>query len=350
MALINCPECGKQVSDRAQACPDCGCPINTPPLISVPNTADEVNKLLVLAHRARESGDSVNAKRYYDQILDKAPGNWEGIFYSVYYNATMCKIMNIASAAYSVANCILSTFYAISELDNDKEKDEALNSVVSSSVALAAVFVDSATSHFSAHSTADGARSECRTRVNAAHKIYVELEDNLKKLFPSKKEFIADFQLKFIKFLSANTAWIFSLDEMKRLREEVAFVCPEYARKLEIENEIKDLNKQIERGTAYEISKETCVSGAKRCFAGFALSIFAALLFIRVSVVSTIIFTIFGVIVGIIGFSMLSDSKKALTAKEIENKTHEREKQKSLLKEKRDNLQKELDSLLTKYR
>lgn len=27
MALINCPECGKQVSDRAIACPDCGCPI-----------------------------------------------------------------------------------------------------------------------------------------------------------------------------------------------------------------------------------------------------------------------------------------------------------------------------------
>ena len=27
MALINCPECGKQVSDVAQTCPDCGFPI-----------------------------------------------------------------------------------------------------------------------------------------------------------------------------------------------------------------------------------------------------------------------------------------------------------------------------------
>ena len=24
MALINCPECGKQVSDQAQSCPECG--------------------------------------------------------------------------------------------------------------------------------------------------------------------------------------------------------------------------------------------------------------------------------------------------------------------------------------
>lgn len=29
MALINCPECNKQVSNRAKICPNCGCPINT---------------------------------------------------------------------------------------------------------------------------------------------------------------------------------------------------------------------------------------------------------------------------------------------------------------------------------
>lgn len=28
MALISCPECGKQVSDRADSCPNCGYPIS----------------------------------------------------------------------------------------------------------------------------------------------------------------------------------------------------------------------------------------------------------------------------------------------------------------------------------
>ncbi len=28
MALINCPECGQQISDKANVCPGCGCPIN----------------------------------------------------------------------------------------------------------------------------------------------------------------------------------------------------------------------------------------------------------------------------------------------------------------------------------
>lgn len=31
MALINCPECGKEISDKAVACPHCGCPINAQP-------------------------------------------------------------------------------------------------------------------------------------------------------------------------------------------------------------------------------------------------------------------------------------------------------------------------------
>ena len=29
MALIKCPECGKEISDKASSCPNCGCPIET---------------------------------------------------------------------------------------------------------------------------------------------------------------------------------------------------------------------------------------------------------------------------------------------------------------------------------
>jgi uncharacterized membrane protein YvbJ len=29
MALINCSECGKMISDKAKNCPECGCPINS---------------------------------------------------------------------------------------------------------------------------------------------------------------------------------------------------------------------------------------------------------------------------------------------------------------------------------
>lgn len=38
MALIKCPECGKEISDKAEACPNCGCPIN--------NNSSPVNSLI----------------------------------------------------------------------------------------------------------------------------------------------------------------------------------------------------------------------------------------------------------------------------------------------------------------
>lgn len=35
MGLLTCPDCGRDVSDRARACPHCGCPITGDPEDSV---------------------------------------------------------------------------------------------------------------------------------------------------------------------------------------------------------------------------------------------------------------------------------------------------------------------------
>ena len=42
MALIKCVDCGKEVSDRAKVCPNCGCPIEC----SVSETHAEENVLI----------------------------------------------------------------------------------------------------------------------------------------------------------------------------------------------------------------------------------------------------------------------------------------------------------------
>lgn len=42
MALIKCPECGRQISDKAASCPNCGCPIaNYPTSIKVRCLSDD---------------------------------------------------------------------------------------------------------------------------------------------------------------------------------------------------------------------------------------------------------------------------------------------------------------------
>lgn len=44
MALIQCPECGKEISDQATTCPSCGCPIKN----EAPNTKKAGNKKMLL--------------------------------------------------------------------------------------------------------------------------------------------------------------------------------------------------------------------------------------------------------------------------------------------------------------
>lgn len=45
MALINCPECGKQISDKAASCPNCGYPIADQPITTRAMTGDALIKI-----------------------------------------------------------------------------------------------------------------------------------------------------------------------------------------------------------------------------------------------------------------------------------------------------------------
>ena len=232
MAIISCPECGKQISDRAISCPDCGCPINQAPAIAnQTDVSKEVEQLLVLARRSRESSDSTNAKKYYDQILTKAPGNWEAIFYSVYFEAMTCKIMHISSAANSVANSIYSTFAAIGDLDDEDEKTKAIDDVISSALTIGLMFVSSAVSHYNQFSTTNNAFSECVNRVVAVASIYIEIEESMKKVFPDRKERTAQHQKIYSTFLVSNIKWFnreYVAKTLNTLGEEIRTVDPTF--------------------------------------------------------------------------------------------------------------------------
>ena len=51
MALIKCPECNKEVSDYAEACPHCGYPLKKKPVTS--NLDDRVSRIIESEYNAR---------------------------------------------------------------------------------------------------------------------------------------------------------------------------------------------------------------------------------------------------------------------------------------------------------
>ena len=254
MALISCPECGKKVSSMALSCPECGCPISAQPAPVVQQSIEaDIEKLTVLARRARQGSDNSTAKKYYDQILLRDPGNWEAIFYSVYFDAAQCKIMNIASAANAVAGCVSSTLAAIGDLESKEQQDQALNDVMTSAVAIAAMFVNGAVNHYNEHFNATGTFQECVNRVVAASNIFSEMERGLKTVFPQKQQQRAKLQKAFLAFLNENGKWFdqSKLNQVtKRLSDESAQADPAYdlQRKInEKKSKIAEKNNQIYR-------------------------------------------------------------------------------------------------------
>ena len=338
MAIISCPECGKQVSDRAASCPECGCPISAAPVLAPQvDTAKEVGKLLVLARRAREASDNTSAKRYYDQILDKDPGNWEAIFYSIYHEAVECKIMYIASAANSIANCIYSTFSAISDLKDEFEQNEAIETVIASACTAAIMLSSGAISHYNKFSTTDNAYSECAGRVVSAGNIYGEIESNLKKVFPEKKERLANFQKLYIVFMKDNKRWyndFYFNSSVDRMVDEIAEVDPDYAKKRELEKKIANLNTEI-NGI---VTTRTATSG---CLGYFFLIVGCIMLFVSMALYS-MTEEYWGILVAIPELLIAMVCLKKKPSEEVITANIARQKK---LIEERDALQTELDAL-----
>ena len=72
MALIQCPECGKMISDKATFCIGCGCPIEeivTNDEINRENlSAEELFELGFLYHEG-ENGHKIDVKKAFEYIL-----------------------------------------------------------------------------------------------------------------------------------------------------------------------------------------------------------------------------------------------------------------------------------------
>lgn len=105
------------------------------------DTSEELNNLYEIARRAGNNNDCEGAAKYYDKILQKDPNSWEAAFYSVFYRSLNCRIIQIASAAKSIQNCIESVMLLIAQhIDDDQKKKEACMQIAKSCIAGAETF------------------------------------------------------------------------------------------------------------------------------------------------------------------------------------------------------------------
>lgn len=210
MQAMVCELCGSNdivKQDGVYVCQHCGTKYTVEEAKKLMGTvkidkSEEVKKLLVLARRARNEGNSENAANYYGKILEEDPNNWEASFFQVYYQSTQCKIAEISSAASRLANCLDSSIALIKDIPDEKEKEEALNSVVDYSISLKNMLNVATRDFYFQHSTVSGTFERYCSDLSSISLILIFLETALKKHFPEKKELICKVQKDALNFLN----------------------------------------------------------------------------------------------------------------------------------------------------
>lgn len=113
------------------------------------DSTDELSNLYQLARRARRENNAQNAAKYYDMILVKEPTSWEASFYSVYYHALSCKIIQIESSVNAITNSLESVSSLIgTQMKDEKSQKSAYLEVAVSVIAASDVFFAGAKSAF----------------------------------------------------------------------------------------------------------------------------------------------------------------------------------------------------------
>lgn len=107
MALINCPECGKEISDKAPACPNCGCPLSVSQSSQQQDT-ENIQTYLDLALKAVQGQNSQQVEMYCQKALEidpKCSKAWEFEARGILFNSSL-RTNNVPQAISAAANAV----------------------------------------------------------------------------------------------------------------------------------------------------------------------------------------------------------------------------------------------------
>ena len=113
MALIICPECGKQFSDKAAACPNCGCPISEIVKSAAPkgNSAEVEKQMLALVEQTLEKARKAGAA--YELAADEVQKLAGGTNIDLFGNSVRQDTSRIVEAAVKACDDLYSAYQAL---------------------------------------------------------------------------------------------------------------------------------------------------------------------------------------------------------------------------------------------
>lgn len=165
MKKINCELCGSNQIIKQEGvfiCQHCGTKysIEEAKKMMVEGTVEvtgsvridnsgKLEKAIKNARRARNDNNSELAEKYYEEVRDIDPDNWEAIFFNTYFKSMQCKIIEIQSAAISINNCLDTVLELIkNNVEGEVEQEEAITEVTTRVIDVSNMLYNAATNHY----------------------------------------------------------------------------------------------------------------------------------------------------------------------------------------------------------
>ena len=214
MAQIICEVCGStelKKQDGEFICQGCGMKYSldevrkmmggggAPAAPAVVNKASEVEKLLVLARRAREDENRENAEKYYGMVLMEDPDNWEAYFFQIYYRAMQTTLGNIERALVSVTNAVDRTLLLLKKQDEQEVKN-GLSILIDYTARMAEIMSVEAIGLYYRTMSDSSSKRDCRNRVTGARNLLYKVECSMKEIFTEERMMLAQLQKRYCEF------------------------------------------------------------------------------------------------------------------------------------------------------
>ena len=113
------------------------------------DNADELDNLWILARRSWTTGNTIDAARYYQRLVEHFPNNWEAYFYAVLCPQYQTNAGYIADIAYTIRNSLDVTVDLIKHSDlDDTDKKEAIFRILTDTGDFSRILEENISSNF----------------------------------------------------------------------------------------------------------------------------------------------------------------------------------------------------------
>lgn len=149
------------------------------------DVSDKVKNLYEIARRAKDSGNSESAAKYYEMITFENPRDWECLFYYNYFKARQTNLRDMENSVILLSNSLNGVFNLIDESDKTPdEKWDIAKEIAARINSFGDACLSLAGDHFMKFSNVSGAFSELISRKKTVAGLKNNTIALLRKHFP----------------------------------------------------------------------------------------------------------------------------------------------------------------------